>query len=695
MHFAQNACGVPTGDLLGEVIMSRVIGFNLSHDSSICLVEDGRIRFALALERSTRVKRGTVPAHVYAAAMAELTREVLAAAELSSFDVDGWIATSTESRSQQDEDGLLGVIGLVAPPERSLALPHPGHHLAHASAAFYCSGYDEAAALIMDSYGSRIGDGRERETAFVFRAGEKPETLFQTLRDRDRIAGYRRDGAVWVPAELSGVGEIYRVVTLALGFRESGTTYDDAGKTMGLASYGERLSAENLFYETTPDGGLRFDRAAASLVELGVAVREGDELRLLPPAKRAPFQQLHFDLAAQLQAEFEEAVLHVTRHVLARSAMRSLVACGGSFLNSSLNTRILRETDVDRMFVFPAATDDGNAAGAALYAYHHLLDGPATSAPALRHVYLGLPRVAGVDLQGMATSWGLEARRHPEPAQFVAAAAGAIAGGEIVGWFQDRAEFGPRALGARSILCHPGIAGMKDRLNARVKFREAFRPFAGSVLADRADEWFDMPAEQSPFMLLVCPVLDRQRKLISEIVHVDGTCRVQTVAADNPGPFRALIEAFEAESGLPMVLNTSFNLRGMPIVERPQEALDCLYGSRLDRLFIGDTEVAGPDFTRLRPLRCGQSGSRGSIGLPSAGERRAVAVLPEWESTLDLADGSRSMREIADKLGADVEDLIDLALDMRRHGLLNWAGVPHAAPPSFPLPQYSPDTFAQ
>lgn len=662
----------------------------------MCLVEDGVIRSALALERTTRVKRGTVPMHTYAAAMADLTNETLSAAGLRSSDIDGWIATSTESRDQADEAKLLSVLGLVAPAERCLALPHPGHHLAHASAAFYSSGFDEAVALVMDSYGSRVDGGRERETAFTFRTGATPEPLMRVVRDTDRIAGYRRGGELWTPATLSGVGEIYRVVTLALGFRESGTAYDDAGKTMGLASYGKRLTSDNLFYELAPNGELRFDRAADSLVELGVAVREGDELRLVPRPSRAPYEQFHFDLAAQLQAEFEEAVLHVTRHVLAVSGSRSLVACGGSFLNSTLNTRIQRETDLDRLFIFPAATDDGNAAGAALYAYHNLLGPRSEVGPAMRHVYLGPPRVSGVDVQGIADRWGLETRKHDGSRELAAAAAGAMAGGDIIGWFQDRCEFGPRSLGARSILCHPGIPGMKDRLNARVKFREAFRPFAGSVLAERADKWFDMPAPESPFMLMVTPVWEAQQELVSEVVHIDGTCRVQTVAEDTPGPFRALIEEFEDRTGLPMVLNTSFNLRGMPIVERPDEAMDCLYGSRLDRLFIGDLEVVAPDLAALRPEAIGAVGSRGSVGLPATGEQRAaVTVLPEWQGLLGLADGTRSVREIAAELGGDTEELVDLALDMRRLGLLRWAGVPQVHRPVFPLPQYSPDTSAE
>jgi carbamoyltransferase len=660
----------------------RVIGFNLSHDSSACLVEDGEIRAALALERTTRVKRGTVPLHAYAAAMADLTSDLLTGSGLAHDDIDFWIVTSTESRDARDEARLASVLGLLVPPDRAVHLPHPGHHLAHASAAFYSSGFDEAAAVVVDAYGSLIGSRRERESGFHFRASALPERVYQTLRGSERAGGQVRGGELWLPAELNGIGEIYRVITLALGFREAGTIYDDAGKTMGLASYGKRLSAENLFIQITADGELSFERTADSLVELGLAVRHDDELRLITRPPRAPFEQFHYDLAAQVQEEFEEACLHLVRTVLARTGSRSLVAAGGSFLNSTLNTRLLREAGIDRLSVFPAATDDGNAAGAALYAYHHLTGKPAVPSPALRHVHLGPPRLRGRDLTGLAAQWGRPCLRHSEPAALATAAAAAISRGEIVGWYQDRAEFGPRALGARSILCHPGIPGMKDRLNARVKFREAFRPFAGSVLAEHAAEWFDMPTAESPFMLLVCPVLPARQHLIREIVHADGTCRVQTVSHETPGPFGTVIREFCELTGLPVVLNTSFNLRGMPIVERPEEALDCLYGSRLDRLFLGDLEITAPDLTALRPLR----GPEASPG--------AQSVLPPGSGPLlDLADGALSMREVAARLGRDVDETVDLALDIRRHGLLRWADVPQAGQPELPLPQYLPSSI--
>ncbi|MFG1609477.1 carbamoyltransferase C-terminal domain-containing protein [Actinoplanes sp. NPDC049265] len=656
--------------------MSLIIGYNLSHDSSICLVDDGRVRAASALERSSRIKRGIVPLHAYAAAMAALTHEVLGGEGLAPEDIDYWIATSTESRDEQDEAHLADALGLLVPNGRRLTLPHPGHHLAHASAAFYTSGFDEAAALVIDAYGSRVGAGRERESGFLFRHGQVPEQVLRTERTSDRVAGWpRAAGGIGLPRDLSGVGELYRVVTLALGFSDDGT-YDDAGKTMGLAPYGRRMSEDNLFIDVTPDG-LSFDQAADSLIDLGLAVPDGDGLRLTPRRRGAPLEDIHRDLAAQIQAEFEEACLSLVDQLVSTTRVRTLVLGGGCFLNSVFNARLLAEGLVERVYVFPAATDDGNAVGAALYA-HHVLTGPppARPSPRLTHVYLGPPRLTGRDPESIAHDWGLTTVRHDSLRSAAAAAARSIADGQIVAWFGDRGELGPRALGARSILCHPGIPGMKDTLNRRVKFRETFRPFAGAVLAEQAAKWFDMIETDSPFMLMVWPVGEHVREQIGEIVHVDGTCRVQTVPPELPGAFRPVIEEFEALTGIPVVLNTSFNLRGMPIVERIEEALDCLYGSRLDRLFLDDLEIDGVDHAQLRPIVT----SEGAGGVsPHGDDERALRT---------LGDGSRSVEEIAAEAGRDPRQLVDVALDLRRLGQLTWAGVPSARPPRYPLPQY-------
>ncbi len=663
--------------------MVRILGFNLSHDSSVCLVEDGEIRAALALERTCRIKRGTVPLHAYAAAMAELTREVLGGAQLTADDIDHWIVTSTESPNPHDESLLADTLGLMVPSERRLTLPHPGHHLAHASAAFYTSGFLEAAALVIDAYGSLVNGGRERETAFFFQNGKKPQTIHSTFRNDDRIAGRFRDGELWAPTRLNGIGEVYRVVTLALGFRERGTTYDDAGKTMGLASYGKRLSQDNLFIDIGPNG-LSFDRASDSLVQLGFAEHRDNQLVLRPRPRGVRPDMQHEDLAAQIQFEFEDACLYLVREVLRKADTRSLVLSGGCFLNSSLNTQIARETD--QLYIFPAATDDGNSAGAALYAYHHLIgsDERDPAQPArLSHVYLGPPRLSSgaTDIPEVAARYNHVAHRHSDLAAAAETAAEAVARGEIVGWFQDRGEFGPRSLGARSILCHPGLPGMKHTLNARVKFREAFRPFAASVLAEHMHSWFELPLHDSPFMLTVCPVRRERRAAITEVVHVDGTCRIQTVDKDLPGTFRSFLKAFERITGLPVVLNTSFNLRGMPIVERPEDALDCLYGARMDRLFIGEFELIAPDFASLAPERL---------------TSEPVAVVTEQRRRIvELADGDRTVRELATQLSEELDEVIDLILDLRRLGVLDWAGIPARPAPKFPMPQYDPTTFTE
>jgi carbamoyltransferase len=674
-----------------------IIGFNLSHDSSACLVENGSIRAALALERAARVKRGTVPHHEYAAAMADLTEQLLADAGCTSADVDYWIASSTESRDENEERRLTRYLGLIAPPQKVLRLPHPGHHLAHAAAAFYCSGFEEAVALVIDAYGSLVGDKRERETAFYFRQNQLPGTIFRLLRESSRIAGEIRNGFLTVPEPLSGIGELYRIVTLCLGFRESGTKYDDAGKTMGLSAHGKRISTEALFM--CPDGkGICFDRAISSLCDLGLAEHHDGELRLTGRLDDEPISQFHCDLAAQIQAEFEDVTLHLVRRALAEAGSRRLVLSGGCFLNAVLNGRILRESGAKEMFVFPAATDDGTAVGAALYAHHVLV--PTRRMPPVRqstpkHVFWGPNRLGPeADIPGLAHAWGLIVHEHRE-ADMVRTAAAALADGDLVAWFQGRSEFGPRALGGRSILSHPGVAGMKDKLNARVKFREGFRPFAASILKERAREWFDVVSDDQPFMLLVCRALLRAHEYAGEIVHVDGSCRIQTVAPDFPGAFRKLLEEFDTRTGLPLLLNTSLNLRGMPIVEKPEEAFNCLYGARLDRLFIGSYEILAPRFEGLRPIsRVPTLNARRADDRPGHYtitdlHGRAQIISGAALQLMAVAKGDCHLGALQAEGSLQMDKLVDLALELRWRGLLEWADLPSADRPAFSPVQYT------
>jgi carbamoyltransferase len=527
----------------------RIMGLNPSRAGGACLVEDGVIRSALPLARTTPDP-------------ASLVDDLLADAGLVTADISHWVVHPAQAHY---------------PDRQTLCLPDAGHHLALASAAFYSSGYQEAAALVIDT----------AETGFHFTIGAPPDRLFEVVRYPAQIDG---DSPVYLPDNLNGIGQLYQVITLALGFQ-------DSRMTMDLASGGKPFTMEPLFIE--PAGELSFSRAVDSLLELGLATREGGSLRLVPCQM---VEQFHRDLAAQVQAEVEQAALRLAREVLARTESRSLVVSGDCFLNSMVNTRIRNEIEADRLFVLPTATGDAIAAGAALFAYHNLIGQPAEASPALRNVYLGPSRVAGRDLEALAPDWPLPVRRYNQVARVAAAA---IARGEIVGWFQDRSELGPNSLGARSILCHPGIAGMKEQLNARIKSRAAFSSFAASVLAEQAGQWFALPAAESPFMQYSAEVLAHRRDMVGELVNADGTCRVQTVAEDDPGLFRGLIESFEDQTGLPMVVTTAFD----PEVEYPEDALDLLRSAVLDRLFIGDLEFEAPAAEIPRqvtdPARCG------------------------------------------------------------------------------------------
>lgn len=657
----------------------QIVGLNLSHDSSVCLVEDGEVVAALALERRTRVKRGTVPLHLYAGAMAELIREVIVGSDRTVDQIDYWIATSTETGCEAEEKALPDLLGLLIPRRRWISLPHPGHHLAHASAGFYTSGFDEAAALIVDAYGSIVDDGREQESIFRFHHGQRPELLWRSKRQGRRVAGQRRGDSLWIPSELSGIGEVYRVVTLALGFNEAGTTYDDAGKTMGLAASGTRISETSLFIRA--DGNERcFSDAASNLIDLGLASPCSDGLLLNPRQPGDPLTDLHRGLARQIQDEFEQACLMLASQALTLSESTNLVLGGGCFLNSVANTRISSELGA-QVYVFPAATDDGNAIGAALYGYHQLTDSIPAPRPRarLKSIFLG-PARSTSHVLALASDRGLTATEHRDQQALAVAAAEALQRGEVIGWFRPRSEFGPRALGGRSVLAHPGKAGMRDRINCSVKFRESFRPFAAAVLEDHVDDWFHNHAAAGPFMLTVCPVRTSRRSDINEVVHTDGTTRIQTVSKDHAdAAFRSLIELFHKTTGIPLILNTSFNMRGEPIMEFPEQAIDYLFTTRIERVFLGQFEIQAPDHRALIPRRCGARGL-------------ATDLSPHERNVYDRADGSATVEEIAEAIGVGADLGVDIILAARRRGLVEWKDVVLAAPlPTALLAQYTPN----
>ncbi len=377
---------------------------------------------------------------------------------------------------------------------------------------------------------------------------------------------------------------------------------------MGLAAYGANAFApemrEIVRLDADPRGpGLRLDlrffrhhRLAAGMIE-----RAGGEVTipqlwddalvgLLGPPRRPgdPLTDRDRDLAASLQARFEEVYLALVERAVLDVGSRDVVIAGGSALNSVGNGRLITERVVDRAYFHPAASDDGTAAGAALHV-HHGVHGRPRASP-LRHAYLGSAWTDAQIEEALVAAGLPHVRLGRDP--LVAQAAGALAQGKIVGWFQGREEWGPRALGNRSILCHPGWPGMRATLNARIKNREPFRPFAPSVRAEQLSTCFH-GTHEVPFMSVVYKVRSAWKERLSAVTHEDGTARVQTVRREDNALFHDLIGAFEQRTGIPVLLNTSFN-ENEPIVHTPAQAIDCFARTGMDALGIGSFWLEKP-----------------------------------------------------------------------------------------------------
>ena len=431
------------------------------------------------------------------------------------------------------------------------------HHLAHAGGSFFASPYEHAALLALD------GSGEWASSFLGVARGGKIERYHQS----------------YFPMSL---GSFYEAVTEFCGFRPN---YDE-GKTMGLAPYGEprRFGAlVDKIVKVDDEGGIHIDldwfdyhkggerRYGAKLTEaLGPARVAGEEL-----------EERHRDAAAAFQQVLEDRALAVCRMLRKRTNCRHLVLSGGVALNSVMNGRIVRESGFDDLYVMPGAGDNGTSIGAAFWVYHHTLGHPRRSVH--DDPYLG-ERYSNDTIARALDAFHLPAEPQPN---LTAAVAQRIHEGRIVGWFQGRMEFGPRALGARSILATPTSPDMKATLNARVKHREPFRPFAPSVMAGKKSEFFETIVDD-PFMLKVCQVRPEYRSHLPAITHVDGSARLQTVHAETHPRYHELLAELEKRSGFPVVLNTSFNVMGEPIVESPRDAISCFLGTDIDALAIGD-----------------------------------------------------------------------------------------------------------
>ncbi len=430
------------------------------------------------------------------------------------------------------------------------------HHTAHACSTFYPSPFEEAAIFSVDGLGS---DG----TCTLLAVGRGNQ--MQELR------------RVKYPHSL---GALYAVVTEYLGFYPNG----DEGKVMGLAPYGTDRYVEDFrqMVRLGPEGTYELD---LSWFEHHLSAKHKVSQKFLdrfgPPRPRvkAPIEQHYADVAYGLQKVLEETGLHIARWLYDETGCKNLCMAGGVALNSVMNGRILLETPFEDFFAQPAASDSGTSLGSALYVANHVLGLPRANGD---YIYLG-PGFTHKEMEAALKQSGLDYTCIDDISRHVAQE---IAHGKIVGWFQGRMEYGPRALGNRSILADPRSHESKPRLNEKIKHREPFRPFAPSALTDGAADYFasDYP---SPVMLLVYDVLEHRRDEVPAITHVDGTARVQTVSQEDNPEYWRLIKSFEELTGVPMVVNTSFNDNNEPIVCTPTDAINCLLKTDLDALALG------------------------------------------------------------------------------------------------------------
>ena len=587
--------------------MTAILGISaFYHDSAAALVVDGDIVAAAQEERFTRKKHDhRFPRHAIDYCLAE--------AGLASDQLD--IVTFYEKPLVKFERLLETYVGyapvgfrsflagmpqwlrqkLYLPREMDRGLDHnyagryvfTDHHESHAASAFFPSPFEEAAILTVDGVGewttSSFGVGRGNRI-----------TLTHELR---------------FPHSL---GLLYSAFTYFTGFKVNSGEY----KLMGLAPYGEprfkEIILRNLL-DLKDDGSFRMDMSYFNYCQ-GLTMT-GPKFNTLfdgPPRRpESAVTQREMDIAASIQAVTEEVILRIARHVRRTTGQRNLVMAGGVALNCVANGRVVEQGIFDRVWIQPAAGDAGGALGAALFVWHQLLDKPreVDGIHDRQHASLLGPSFSETEIRNFLDGAGATYHHHSDEEQLLNSLAGQIEAGKVIGYFSGRMEFGPRALGARSIIGDARSSDMQSVMNLKIKFRESFRPFAPCVLREHAHEWFTVrPDEDSPYMLLVAGVhpekrlagadasgekgIDRLlqvvRSEIPAVTHVDCSARVQTVDEHRHGRFYRLIHAFDSRTSCPVIINTSFNIRGEPIVCLPEDAYRCFLVTNMDVLVLDD-----------------------------------------------------------------------------------------------------------
>ncbi len=581
--------------------MSLILGVNAYHaDASACIVRDGRLVAAAEEERFLRQKH-------WAGFPAEAIRYCLAEAGASLADIDHIAvnrnpgahllkkalfafkarpglalvtdrlknASRVGNLQQAFEAAFAGQAGQLRAPVHAIE-----HHTAHLASSFFVSPFDHAAVVSVDGFGDFA--------SAMWGIGET-----NRIRVIDRV---------FFPHSL---GLFYQAITQYLGF----WTYGDEYKVMGLAPYGRpsRMAEMEKVVRLHADGtfslGLDYFRHHAEGVEMvwdGCTPQIGriftdDLIGLLGPARgrEEPIEERHRDIAASLQVMYERAFFNLVNAVQQRTGAKALCLAGGCAMNSVANGKVFEQTKFTDLYVQAAAGDAGGAIGAAYAVWHHELDG--ARAFVMTSAFWGpawdddaLDEVIATSAQAFADA-ECAVHRYDDDEALCRDTAAHIAAGRVVGWFQGRMEWGPRALGNRSILGDPRRADMKDILNLKIKRRESFRPFAPAILRTAVADWFETDYDV-PFMLQVYQIRAERRPAIPAVTHVNGSGRLQTVTREVNGRYCGLIEAFAALTGVPIVLNTSFN-ENEPVVCRPQEAIDCFLRTKMDILVLGRTMI--------------------------------------------------------------------------------------------------------
>ncbi len=586
----------------------RILGLSaFYHDSAAALVVDGRIVAAAQEERFTRRKHDArFPEHAIRYCLAEARLDLRDVDFVAFYDkpflkferlLETYLAFAPRGfksfrmampvwlREKLFQNSLLcdKLKEIGGAHDWAAKLLFSEHHLSHAASDFYASPFEDAAVLTMD------GVGEWATTSVAMGRGNELKISKE----------------IHFPHSL---GLLYSAFTYYTGFKVNSGEY----KVMGLAPYGEPRFTQTILdhlIDVRDDGSFRLNMAYFDYASgLRMTNERFHELFGGPPRKPEQLlTQREMDLAASIQAALEHVVIKLTRAVAAETGARALCMAGGVALNCVANGQVLRDGKFDRIWVQPASGDAGGSLGAALAAYYGMCGMPRQVEPGqdmMRGAFLG-PAFGDDEIRRRLTAAGARFTSHEE-AEIVERTADALAAGKAIGWFQGRMEFGPRALGARSILGDARSPTMQALLNLKVKFRESFRPFAPSVLREDVVDWFEIDAD-SPYMLLVADVVARRRREmtaaetalfgieklnvprseIPAVTHIDYSARIQTVHKGTNALYHALISAFKAKTGCPVIVNTSFNVRGEPLVCTPEDAFRCFMGTDVEVLVVG------------------------------------------------------------------------------------------------------------